>query len=281
MTKTIYFTGEIEDTKINSVTEYLAWISSDKHHKYSPHILYYRGQSDISWSLVPGICRDEYNNIIHEHNILKKAEHKLWKELSQQSTYLEKLIYLQHFGMKTRLLDLTSNPLIALYFACQESGNKSDGVVYCGFRNDEQNDTIAEFTAKYVFECDGQNIKDDISRYAADKEIPLYMFYSPLYIYPPNNNPRIERQSGAFIMYPLLNIESVEDESLKNNTLRVSSFFSKSAVISYNKKNQILKELHQLGIDTGTIFAGVTDKIRTIMDEESWEYELENIIEWE
>lgn len=40
------------------------------------------------------------------------------------------LPYAQHSGLATKLLDVTSNPLVALYFACQQSKDKSDGYIY-------------------------------------------------------------------------------------------------------------------------------------------------------
>lgn len=44
----------------------------------------------------------------------------------------EKLTKLQHFGCPTRFLDITTNPLVALYFACK--GNPEDnGYVYVFF----------------------------------------------------------------------------------------------------------------------------------------------------
>lgn len=55
-------------------------------------------------------------------------------EYFRNTSHLDKLVTMQHYSCPTRLLDVTSNPLVALYFACKNYGcencNRSDeGVV--------------------------------------------------------------------------------------------------------------------------------------------------------
>ena len=65
-------------------------------------------------------------------------------DLSNLDSNFSRLSYMQHFGLPTRLLDLTKEKFVALYFACQPDENgcfdKDDGIVdiYCS--NTKQND---------------------------------------------------------------------------------------------------------------------------------------------
>ena len=233
---------------------------------------YYRGQSCVCWELKPSVLRESYND---ENSLLNKAVLRLSNELSPLKSYLEKLIFFQHYGLCTRLLDVTFNPLVALFMACCDENEFScDGVVYRGHNSETTNTRIAELTAKYIFEHQLQDVILDISKYIKEEEpsgkLNVSDFTVPIFILPPINNPRIEAQNGAFIMAPL--VENVIDENeawLNKKGLDGTAFFDENrAVIKGNNKPNILKELSVLGIDSGSVYRGVEQKLKAIVMEE-------------
>ena len=92
---------------------------------------YYRGVSKSEYPLLPSIFRHSAKNIEYQlyHEIISRC-HEDFKELNS----VEKLVNMQHYNCYTRLLDITSNPLVALYFACKSYSAKHDenrvGAVY-------------------------------------------------------------------------------------------------------------------------------------------------------
>tara|TARA_R110000764_G_scaffold164680_1_gene251698 strand:+ start:311 stop:1015 length:705 start_codon:yes stop_codon:yes gene_type:complete len=89
----------------------------------------FRGQSDISWKLVPKAGRPPYTKVSDESLFFhwkRRAIAHLDKELKSD---WELLAVAQHTGLATRLLDWTHNPLVAAFFATSENEEK-DGVIY-------------------------------------------------------------------------------------------------------------------------------------------------------
>lgn len=95
--------------------------------------LFYRGvYNGAKFNLLPSVFRS--NNYGKEDQFYHFLKAKCTSELNGRS-HLDTLVTLQHYDCPTRLLDITSNPLVALYFACQNYGcfkcDKADyGYVY-------------------------------------------------------------------------------------------------------------------------------------------------------
>ena len=56
------------------------------------------------------------------------------QSFSECKSTLDYLVQMQHYGLPTRLLDMTMNPLVALYFACQPADDDAAAVAISGAR---------------------------------------------------------------------------------------------------------------------------------------------------
>ena len=72
------------------------------------------------WDIEPSIFRDDMLSI--EHKLMQIPLQKSPTEFRDLNSMFDIMTKYQHYGMCTRLLDLTTNPLVALYFACKKHG---------------------------------------------------------------------------------------------------------------------------------------------------------------
>lgn len=106
------------DEPIKSIEEFLIRLNSKEIKE--GHTRLYRGHSDENFSLTPSIYRNDGKHIKYEHQMIYDLIASNPEELKELDPF-HLLVKLQHYGCPTRLLDLTSNPLVALYFSVSES----------------------------------------------------------------------------------------------------------------------------------------------------------------
>lgn len=204
-------------TEITSLIKFLQWVDTENEiNGFTQYPVFYRGQADLTWGFVPSVFRSDKGKYYNEFNLISEARVKCWKWLQDCKTELEQLIKFQHYGLKTRLLDLTTNPLVVLYFACCDLQD-NDGVVYCTYNN-RSDILVAKLIAKIIFCHDKSECKipeNKLLSYARDVGLiitnteELYSELSKAHlIISPFNNDRIANQNGAFVIAPLLDSEN-------------------------------------------------------------------------
>ncbi|ELB2183331.1 FRG domain-containing protein [Vibrio parahaemolyticus] len=210
------------------------------------HVSYYRGHSDAAWQLLPSIARINVSAIdTDEHIHWKGLELDIMRQFEKHGSSLlhkspkndlEWLIHAQHHGLPTRLLDWSTNPLKALFFAVENPAyDHVDGVLFG-----------VEPALNYVMER-----FVDIS-----KNRNIIGFYSS------SLNNRVIAQEGCFTIYPLPNKwESFTEIEAENDTVEYLS----SYVVPKEHKPALRKQLNLLGITHKFMFPDLDGLAKSIV----------------
>ncbi|CEO32721.1 FRG domain-containing protein [Paraclostridium sordellii] len=113
------------EQEIVSFSEYKTLIENFKNKEK----VFYRGQADKTYNISCSLSRD-YGYVNNENLIIKKTLKIKQKEFEGYKYPVEQLSKIQHYGIPTRLIDITIDPFIALYFAIEDTNNKQDAEVF-------------------------------------------------------------------------------------------------------------------------------------------------------
>lgn len=188
---------------INLVTK----ISSIKSDDLMGDVVIFRGISDDQYDLAPGLERLKNRGEDTEMNLINDFLTRRPDAFNGLSDF-DILAKMQHYGLPTRLLDFSLNPLVALYFAC-ESKTTKNGRILCHstfLQNDTSQITTEICSAAVRKQFDACCPVDE---YLCNEKLSLYDYLSEVYLYdkttvvrPKYWNQRIANQSGVFMVFP-------------------------------------------------------------------------------
>lgn len=270
-----------EDIVINSIADFVSYTSKlYSEATNTSERLFFRGQANVDWDIMPSIFRSK-SHLKRESEMIHEACRVVTTELDFEK-HFELLTKLQHYGMVTRLLDVSLNPLVALFFACEKL-LKKDGAVYFGkaipFKHDSREIAETSKLAKvdYEYEIFSLGIKLSwvmpLSRFL-EKPTFSETTYDEInkqlnnnqFVLPKHTSERLTRQSGAFLISSCFTVEKNDTDLAKsivrkNATSLKSEFNEQRFVIPFNNKNKILKELDLYNVNKASLFPELEHKM--------------------
>lgn len=259
--------------KIRSFTEYFNIIKKIKDECSEREMIFYRGVSDCNFGLMPGI--------LFEKNVTEyDGYHDLLLEYPEEfntKDHLGTLAKMQHYGLSTRLLDVTDNILVSLFFASEQKIDQ-DGKIWV-FKIPKNEVLHSNSDKALMLSClaalheeDKEQIKNFCKAHRGvitDQEVvghsEMVKFLHEIrgeypafetaivgqdildcfFVLVNKNNIRMKVQSGYFIIFGLDN---------EANEIKLKDLVVEEIIVDKNSKKKILDELKLMKIHSDTIY---------------------------
>ena len=182
----------------------------------------YRGHASKEWPLKPSIGRNGNYNVELEKEVFLKFKQNYYSYITERPESDMDLLFLgQHYGLPTRLIDFTFNPMIALYFACEKE-SENDGRVY-----------VWNMGKKSLIDADpNSKMPHSINE--------VYSIKGSMFIVPNYTDARYKNQKALFL--------------LSDSPNKKFTFITDSYIIKHECKEQILRDLANLGYDKTLVY---------------------------
>ena len=268
------------------------------------YMFYFRGEGDDSWELRPYIMR----NLSERGAILRDKEGEMLLDLMSQrpedfigaASALSQWVIAQHHGLKTRLLDITRNPLVALFHACERPPGSNNGILHVfvvpknivktfdsdavsvvtnlaklphsqqdrlmgNYVEPDENPLEEPFdrTNKYFHTMDRlyHHIRQEKPHFK--ERIDVRDFFRVFVVEPQQSFERIRVQSGAFLISAFH--EQFETEKILELNKNTPVYHHYKLTVPSDSKNKILDELKFLNVTSEVLFPGLDKAAEAIV----------------
>ena len=230
----------IANSTITSVNQFVKEATADEYQAG----VYFRGVSNCEHELIPSIARFEktfhagealpvHNRDKQELSFLNRFRRYTYEHRGRIYSNWETLFLARHHYVPVRLMDWSTNPLVALYFAClyaKEDENEKDGAVWW-FKRSLAAPNVDVFERDEPLGLAGVRI--------------IFPFYP---------SPRMTAQSGVFTIHHPSGNHWIDLRKLESGKPNVDILNGGFWLVQRDRKKRMLQDLLRLGINRGTLF---------------------------